>query len=228
MDFSTIRPSVHRGWRILRPLRKNPIPVRSGEAKWINSSRSFLISAEKPPRIWLHGQTVRGRRVRGNEIGHRFGLTQIHLAIQKRTLGKLSRLSWLGSGSDQQVHQLILNKLGAMTGDLYHMFTGVGVRSLKQTHQNFIQNGIPVTDGTKMKGMGWSFLQVLGGKNPVADGNGLWAGINESLRLPPVRWRLQWLQWCYYFHLTCCKSSQILRRCTLWNGGVILPKISSE
>ena len=58
-----------------------------------------------------------------------------------------------------------------MTGNLHHIFFGIGMRCHKQTYQNFIYQPFAFADRAKMEGVGSLFFQVLAPENFIRQRN---------------------------------------------------------
>ena len=81
---------------------------------------------------------MRCRRGRGDEIGHRFGLRQVHFTIQERTSRELSGLCRRGAGCHQQLDDTMQHKGRTVTRNLRGIFAGVGVRRAKNGNEHFV------------------------------------------------------------------------------------------
>ena len=57
----------------------------------------------------VHGHAVSSGRSGSNEVGHSFGLAQIHLAVQEGALGIFTRSGGTASLPDEKLHHLLEN-----------------------------------------------------------------------------------------------------------------------
>jgi hypothetical protein len=76
---------------------------------------------------------VRERRLVGlrgggvDEIGHRLGLRQVHLAIQEGALGELARLGHAGAVIEQALQHHLRREVAPVARDLDEVFPGGGI-----------------------------------------------------------------------------------------------------
>ena len=81
---------------------------------------------------------MRCRRGRSDEIGHRFGLRQVHFAIQERTARELTGLCRHGAGCHQQLDDTMQHKGRTVARNLRGIFASVGVRRAKNGNEYFV------------------------------------------------------------------------------------------
>jgi len=90
----------------------------------------------------MQGGIARGLGLAGNQVGYRFCLGQVELAIEKGALRELpgpgEPRPLLNTGFDD----LLLDKGRAMAGQFYHVFPGIGSRALIQGDDNFIDHRV--------------------------------------------------------------------------------------
>ena len=84
---------------------------------------------------------MRGGRGRGDEVGHGFGLAEVHLAIKEGTLGVLARCGKAASAIDEQAQGLLEDIGGAVTGDLYRVLTRIGVGRTEEGDEHLVEHG---------------------------------------------------------------------------------------
>ena len=87
----------------------------------------------------LQGMLLRCRCIGGDQVGHGLCLREIELAVQEGTLGELARLGHPGSQRYERIDDLFLDIWGTMTGDLGHIFPGIGPWRTKNRHHHFVQ-----------------------------------------------------------------------------------------
>jgi hypothetical protein len=122
----------------------------------------------------LHGQLVGGSGAGGDEVGHRFGLGEIQLAVEEGAEGKLPGLCQPCLSAKEELKDLLLYVGRAMAGYLYSVLAGVGVGGFEKAYQHFVQHGSLIMDHPEMDGVGLLRFQVHrfqlpGGKYLVAD-----------------------------------------------------------
>ena len=121
--------------------------------------------AESAPQL-MHGHVVVGRGGGGNEVGHGFGLAQVHLAVEK---GALREFAWSGSLAaclDEQLHDLRKDVGRGMARNLHAVLARIGVRCTHEADKHFVDHiphrvkdvsvsqrvGLPVSEG---RALGW-------------------------------------------------------------------------
>src|ERR1700757_3299913 len=77
-------------------------------------------------------------RLRPDQIHHRFRLSQIKLAVEKRALRKFSRIGHPGSCAQQQIQQPASDQYSPVTTDLNDILSGVTGRSSEKRDQHVI------------------------------------------------------------------------------------------
>ena len=102
----------------------------------------------------VHRHAVGGCGRRGDEVGHGFGLAEVHLSVEKGALGVFARCGQ-GAACVQEFLQHAMENIGrAMAGDFGAVLAGVGMRPAEEADEHFV-------DGL-----------ALGGKD-VAEGEGV-------------------------------------------------------
>ena len=124
----------------------------------------------------VHGHAMGGSRGRGDEVGHRFGLAQIHLAVQESTLGVFPRSGGTASLPDKELHHLLENVARTVAGDFRRVFSRVGMRASEKADQHFVDNlSFRTKDVAEGEGIGFAFSQRFTGnglENAVGEGDG--------------------------------------------------------
>ena len=100
--------------------------------------RQFLAEASAQ---LAQGEAVRGGRGGGDEVGHGFGLAEVHLAIEEGTLGVLARCGKAASAIDEEAQGLLEDIGGAMTRDLYRVFARIGVGRTEEGDEHLVEHG---------------------------------------------------------------------------------------
>ena len=75
-----------------------------------------------------------------NEVGHSFGLAQVHLAVQKGTLSVFTRSSGTASLADKELHYLLKDVARTVAGNFRGILTSVRVRGTEKADQHFVDN----------------------------------------------------------------------------------------
>ena len=88
----------------------------------------------------VHGHAVGSGGSGCNEVGHGFGLAQVHLAIQEGTLGIFTRSCGTASLADKELHHLLEDIARSVAGNFRGILTSVRVGSTKKADQHFIDN----------------------------------------------------------------------------------------
>ena len=103
----------------------------------------------------IHGQSVGSGRRRGYQVGHGFGLTQVHLPVQESTLGELARTRRTASVPDEELHDLLEDVRGTVAGNLDRIFARIGMGRTEQADQHFVDNlASCIADGPESEGIG--------------------------------------------------------------------------
>ena len=103
-----------------------------------------------------YGQQMRSTIAGSNEIGHGFGLTQIHLSVKISTLRIFSRLCLSTTTVDKQLQYFSQDILAAVTTDFRAIFASIGMRSTENRDQYFVDDiACRVYNLTIMNGIGF-------------------------------------------------------------------------
>ena len=84
---------------------------------------------------------MRSGRGGGDEVGHGFGLAEVHLAIKEGTLGILSRCGKAASAINEQAQGLLEDIGRTMARDLYRVFARIGVRGTEEGDEHLVKHG---------------------------------------------------------------------------------------
>ncbi|EDY96499.1 hypothetical protein BACPLE_00942 [Phocaeicola plebeius DSM 17135] len=88
----------------------------------------------------VHGHAVGSGRGGCDEVGHGFGLAQVHLAIQEGTLGIFTRSGGTASLADKELHHLLEDVARAVAGDFCGILSGVRVGGTEKADQHFVDD----------------------------------------------------------------------------------------
>ena len=109
--------------------------------------------ADSAPHL-MHRHPVGSCRGRGDEVGHSFGLTKVHFAIEIGALCKFPRLGYAATALQEQVHYLFGNIGGAMTGKFYYVFAGIRMWCTENARYRLVNNlPLAVPDASEGKGV---------------------------------------------------------------------------
>ena len=88
----------------------------------------------------VHGHAVGSGRGGCNEVGHGFGLAQVHLTVQEGTLGVFTRSGGTASLADEKLHHLLEDIARSVAGNFRGILTSVRVGGTEKADQHFIDN----------------------------------------------------------------------------------------
>jgi hypothetical protein len=105
----------------------------------------------------MHGRLLRSLRFGRYQVSDSFGLGQVHPAIQERAPGKLAGLRRQRPGLHAKRYHALQDVCGTMTGNLYDIFTGLGIRGSEQGNHDLVHQlpgaGAAINDTAEMQGM---------------------------------------------------------------------------
>ena len=106
----------------------------------------------------VHGHAVGSSGSGCNEVGHSFGLAQVHLAIQEGTLGIFTRSGGTASLADEELHHLLKDVARSVAGDFRGILASVRVGGTEKADQHFVDNlSFRTKDVTEGKGIRCAF-----------------------------------------------------------------------
>ena len=88
----------------------------------------------------VHGHAVGSGRSGCNEVGHGFGLAQVHLAIQEGTLGVFTRSGGTASLTDEKLHHLLKDVARSVAGDFRGILASIRVGGTEKADQHFVDD----------------------------------------------------------------------------------------
>ena len=143
---------AHRRRQIIDPLQQrlatlriNPL-LRKIDERFEVSDRGQQFLAQTldhpaQPSFQLPRRGPRGRfTARIDQVHHRFGLGQIHLAVEEGTLREFARRGRPRPGGKQGGEHGLRHDHAAMTADLHHVLTGVAARCAEHGEQHLVQH----------------------------------------------------------------------------------------
>src|SRR5690606_42115250 len=101
----------------------------------------------------LHSNIMRGSGIGSYQVCYSFGFAEIKRSVQKGLQGKLTWLRSSCSVFDKQRDDPLDDITGTMAANFYYAFFSILLRSKKDSDNDFIENGITITNKTKMQGM---------------------------------------------------------------------------
>ena len=127
----------------------------------------------------VHGHAVGGGRGRGDEVGHGFGLAQVHLSVEEGALGVFARPCGAAPLADEQLHHLLEDVGRAVAGYLHRVLARVRMGCAEEADQHFVHHfARGREDLAEGQGVGGPFRQGLarsGCEEAAGDGDGVGA-----------------------------------------------------
>ena len=141
-------------------------------------AKGFQLAAE-PATHLAHGQAMLAGRGGGDQVGHRLGLAQVHLAVHEGPLGELAGLGQAAARGDERPQDALLDVGRPVAGDLDRVLAREGVRRPEKGHHHVVdrlaalgQRAVGERVG-RLGGKGLSGPPCL--EQAVANGDGLGA-----------------------------------------------------
>ena len=85
-------------------------------------------------------QVFLSTRLRGNQVSHGLSTRQIHLTVEKRPLGKLTRTRHTATRLYEPSEHLLLDIQTTVASDLHRILARITVRNTKDRYQHLIQH----------------------------------------------------------------------------------------
>src|SRR6185437_6761414 len=134
----------------LRPVRKLHVLLRKVKLQFDKRRKADQLLAEltklprEPTTYRMKSGARRSGSMTGDEIGHRLGLCEIELPIQKSPLGKFTGFGQPGARPQKRLDHLFLDIRATMTGDFHHVFPRIAARIAKKRDDNLIELPVAV------------------------------------------------------------------------------------
>ncbi len=118
------------------------------------------------------GKTMGGGILCRNEVGHGFGLTEVHTPIGKGTSRELATLchAYTAEGGED-MEQFLLDICRTMAGDLDHVFARETMGRTIECHDDFVEHflGVGMNDPAKGEGVGCALVESMSSLERLED-----------------------------------------------------------